>query len=213
MPQKLISGFREFKKTHGQTLATLVEKGQDPEYFIISCIDSRSNPGTIFNAEPGVFFGHKAMGAIVRPYKKGTALAAALHFAIEYNNVKEIIVLGHTGCGAIQALINKIDCDEIGGFLDVAQHACEHAKQKVGDDNEQSLQSETERQVTLMSLRNLLTYPSVKNAFDEGRINIRGWIFDMTDGDIFEYNVDANDFISLTAEDQEEKTPAEIANN
>ena len=97
MTKDLIEGLNAFKHYHyegsSELMSSLVEDGQDPRYFIVSCIDSRCNPGTIFRAKPGSFFAHKAMGAIVRPYHQGTALAAALQFAINYNNVKKVIVV------------------------------------------------------------------------------------------------------------------------
>ncbi|HRQ60684.1 MAG TPA: carbonic anhydrase, partial [Alphaproteobacteria bacterium] len=131
MTHTLIDGFRKFHAdAYGEDalMRKLVREGQKPEFFIISCIDSRSNPGTIFKTEPGTFFAHKAMGAIVRPYKHGTALAAALQFALVYNDVKEIIILGHTGCGAVRALVEKLDDDEISSFVDVAQKALRKAE-------------------------------------------------------------------------------------
>ncbi|MGB0720674.1 MAG: carbonic anhydrase, partial [Bdellovibrionales bacterium] len=116
MTDDLVKGLAEFKRYHyaddDSLMNTLVEQGQSPRYFIISCIDSRTNPGTIFRAKPGAFFAHKAMGAIVRPYKQGTALAAALQFALNYNQVDTVIVLGHTKCGAVQALAEDLDDPE-----------------------------------------------------------------------------------------------------
>jgi carbonic anhydrase len=135
MTNKLIEGFLKFRAEAYESLQglmpQLVKSGQTPDYFIISCIDSRGNPGTIFRPEPGTFFAHKAMGAIVRPYKKGTALAAALQFALEYNNVKEIIILGHTGCGAIKALVEGLPDEEISSFVEVARAGLDEAKKRV----------------------------------------------------------------------------------
>ena len=121
----LLRGFAAFRentyKGKDALMPRLIEEGQKPDFFIISCIDSRSNAGPIFQSPPGTFFSHKAMGAIVRPYKQGTALAAALQFAINYNNVRKIIVLGHTGCGAIKALVENLEDDEIAIFIAVAK--------------------------------------------------------------------------------------------
>ena len=177
----------------------LVKEGQSPEYFMISCIDSRSNPGTIFNAAPGTFFAHKAMGAIVRPYKKGTALAAALQFAIEYNNIKNIIILGHTGCGAIHALVNDIDDKEITSFLDVAQSGLERAKKKCGNEyTPDRLQRCAEEEIILQSAKNLTTYPSVAKALKENRIEITPWLFSMEYGSLLEYKNIMNKFTPIT---------------
>src|SRR5690606_20624636 len=107
MKYDLIKGFAKFRQAayaaKNSLMRRLARQGQSPDYFIISCIDSRGDPGSIFKAPAGTFFAHKAMGAIVRPYKKGTALSAALQFALNHNKVSTIIVLGHTSCGAVQA--------------------------------------------------------------------------------------------------------------
>lgn len=203
MVQKLIDGFKKFRDkeydSHVASMPRLVEEGQSPDYFIISCIDSRSNPGTIFRPAPGTFFAHKAMGAIVRPYKKGTALAAGLQFALDHNKVREIIILGHTGCGAIQALISGIEDEEIGSFLDVAQTGLEEAKHKCGDHCVPAdLQRLAEEEIVLQSVRNLKGYPSVARALADGRAFIRPWIFDMETGNLFEYSEDTNKFEPIT---------------
>lgn len=190
MTQDLLQGLSEFKKYHygseNSRMQMLAELGQDPKYFIISCIDSRCNPVTIFRAQPGIFFTHKAMGAIVRPYKKGTALSAALQFALKYNNIEHVIIMGHTGCGAIKALAEKLDDEEISSFVEVAQHA--HDKAKGCCASQQEAINHTERGVILESMDNLKQYPSVKDALENSRVTVKAWQFDIKSGDLFEYN-------------------------
>ncbi|MCB9965127.1 MAG: hypothetical protein H6855_03500 [Rhodospirillales bacterium] len=200
--KNLIKGFLEFRKKayNGQdaVMPQLVREGQNPEYFIISCIDSRGNPGTIFNPAPGTFFAHKAMGAIVRPYKKGTALAAALQFAINYNNVKKIIVLGHTGCGAVKALIENIPDEEISSFVEVAREGLNKAKEYANNDTDHDdLYRHAEEQIALLSIENLKSYPSVRDALTRGTLTVKAWLFDMTHGDLLEYDEETQKFISL----------------
>ncbi|HPD82737.1 MAG: carbonic anhydrase [Alphaproteobacteria bacterium] len=200
MTQDLIDGVKSFKHYHyegdHELMADLVKEGQDPKYFIISCIDSRCNPGTIFRAQPGIFFAHKAMGAIVRPYHQGTALAAALQFALNYNNVTTVIVLGHTQCGAIQALANDIDDPEISSFISVARHGLEKAKACCTNHNE--ILSKTEKEVILESTENLKSYPSVAKALAENRVKIKSWQFNMKTGDLLEYSDKTKKFEILT---------------
>lgn len=177
----------------------LVQNGQNPELFIISCIDSRGNPGTIFNAVPGLFFAHKAMGAIVRPYKKGTALSAALQFALAYNKVRDIVILGHTGCGAIKALVEQIEDEEISSFINVAHKGLERARHACGESCAHAdLLRLTEEQIVLQSAENLRDYPSVREALREERVRIHPWLFDMDDGDILGYNDATKAFESIT---------------
>lgn len=208
MAKSLLKGFKLFRKDNyeGNTLMKrLVKDGQSPEYFIISCIDSRSNPGTIFRPEPGTFFAHKAMGAIVRPYKKGTALAAALQFALVHNKVKEIVVLGHTGCGAIQAMVEKIDDEEISSFVNVAQEGLKKAQARCGNAcTHDELLRHSEEEIVLLSCDNLKSYPSVANALAEDRIVIRPWLFDMESGELLQYSPDFKEFVPLTSHKKSE---------
>lgn len=191
MTHKLLEGFKKFHREEygeGELMSQLVRDGQKPEFFIISCIDSRSNPGTIFRPDPGTFFAHKAMGAIVRPYKKGTALAAALQFALTYNDVKDIIILGHTGCGAVRALVEKVQDEEISSFVDVAQAGLEKARHLCGPAcSHDQLLRHAEEQIVLQSMENLKHYPSVAKALRETRAVIRAWLFDMETGNLLEY--------------------------
>lgn len=210
MAHALLKGFKLFRKETyegaGAIMKRLVKEGQSPDYFIISCIDSRSNPGTIFRPEPGTFFAHKAMGAIVRPYKKGTALAAALQFALVHNKVKEIIILGHTGCGAIQAMVEKTDDEEISSFTDVAKAGLEKAQVRCGNAcTHDELLRHTEEEIVLLSAENLKTYPSVAGALAENRITIKPWIFDMETGNLLQYNSDFKEFVPLTVNTKKSK--------
>lgn len=202
MTHPLLDGFKSFcaeaYRGGEAIMPRLVEDGQSPDYFMISCIDSRSNPGTIFKAPPGTFFAHKAMGAIVRPYKKGTALAAALQFALHHNKVKEIIVLGHTGCGAIEALVEKLDDEEISSFIDVAKEGLHKAEGRCADlcTHDEMLRY-TEEEIVLLSVKNLESYPSVSTAVSEGRVTIRPWLFEMVHGDLLEYDFEKKEFFSI----------------
>ena len=199
---RFLKGFKEFRKEtyegENALMPTLVAKGQQPDYFIISCIDSRSNPGTIFKPAPGTFFAHKAMGAIVRPYEQGTALAAALQFALKYNSVTKIIILGHTGCGAIKALVENIEDQEILSFIDVAQTGVLHAQKRCDDQcMHDELLRYAEEEIILQSVKNLKTYPSVRTALDENRLVIKPWLFDMKEGQLMAYNEQSKAFISI----------------
>ncbi len=201
MTKDLIKGFKSFKNheygdASDNLMQHLVEDGQSPKYFIISCIDSRTDPGTIFHTRPGSFFAHKAMGAIVRPYKQGTALAAALQFAVEYNNVEQIIVLGHTKCGAVKALIDGLDDPEISSFINVAKNAL--TKVKSCCDESDDITERTEQEVVLESAENLKTYPSIAKALEENSVKISPWIFDMETGDILEYDKASKEFKIIT---------------
>lgn len=199
MTQNLIDGFKQFRSAEYEgreaSMPQLVDEGQNPEYFVISCIDSRANPGTIFNAAPGTFFGFKAMGAIVRPYMKGTALASALQFALTHMKVPKLIVIGHTHCGAVKALAQGTEDEEIASFIDVTHDCLCRAKEITGPDaSEETLLRSTEEQIVLESLENLKGYPSVALALEENRLEMKGWVFEMGHGQLLEYHESADRF-------------------
>ncbi len=210
MTSDLIEGLQNFKRyqysdTDDSLMKKLVEDGQAPKYFVISCIDSRSNPGTIFRARPGAFFAHKAMGAIVRPYKQGTALAAALQFALEYNEVDTLIVLGHTECGAVKALAENLEDEEITSFINVAKEALKKAKCRCENDVENTeILAKTEEETVLLSVENLKGYPSVAKALSENRVTIKPWIFDIRTGDLLEYSEQSQNFEIISNNTNEE---------
>ncbi|MCK5284873.1 MAG: hypothetical protein KAJ86_04725 [Alphaproteobacteria bacterium] len=203
MEHELIKGFHKFRekeyKGKKPLMTQLIEEGQSPKYFIISCIDSRCHPGAVFHAKPGTFLAHKAMGAIVRPYKKDTPLAASLQFGLEHNNVSEIIVLGHTRCGAIKALLNNAKGSDIRGFLSMAQNGIKTAKRKCGENPTlEELRRKAEEEIIIQSAKNLTKYPSVRKALKKGRATIKIWMFDMEEGNILEYQTDKKIFKALT---------------
>lgn len=199
---KLIEGFDRFYadgyESDEALMPRLVAEGQSPDLFVVSCIDSRSNPGTIFNASPGTFFTHNAMGAIVRDYKKGTALAAALQFALEYNQVRDIIILGHTGCGGIKALVEKIDDEEISSFVEVAKQGVEKAQTRcAGVCTHAELLRHAEEEIVLQSAENITHYPSVQKALAENRVTVRAWLFEMETGLLLEYSKADDKFLPV----------------
>jgi carbonic anhydrase len=203
MREKLLEGFKTFCAEHYDndhgTMQQLVADGQKPEFFIISCIDSRANPGTIFKPEPGTFFAFKSMGAIVRPYKQGTALAASLQFAFEHMRVPELILIGHTQCGAIKALADDINDPEIASFIDVAKKGLNRAQNAVAKNvSQEVLLREAERQIVLQSIENVKGYPAVAKALAEDRLKIYGWIFDMSAGALLEYNPKTSGFEKIS---------------
>lgn len=215
MTDELIKGLQAFRHYHYEgddsaLMESLVTQGQDPRYFIISCIDSRCDPATIFRARPGIFFAHKAMGAIVRPYQQGTALAAALQFALHYNNVQKIIVLGHTQCGAVKALAEGLDDPEISSFINVAKNGLEKAQNCCSSHDE--VLARTEQEVVLESTENLKHYPSVRDALAADKVEIKSWIFDIKSGDLLEHNAASDQFEiitdSLTTEEDSRKEHA-----
>ncbi|GJL84471.1 MAG: carbonic anhydrase [Micavibrio sp.] len=201
----LIKGFDRFYEENyleSDHMPTLVESGQKPEFLIISCMDSRTAPETIFNLKPGSCFSHRPMGALVQPYDPNPAssneLAAKLAFAIQ-KGVSHIIIIGHTHCGAAIGLACGNDDPHIKPWLEVGQSALQRARAKTTSKDTAALARETEKQIIMTGLHNLIEYPAVQDNL--GALTISGWLFDMEHGQILELDPATGAFQPLTGQE------------
>src|SRR5690349_1327600 len=135
--ERLIKGYRAFKagrwpeeRAHYEELA---KKGQNPEYLVIACSDSRADPATIFNASPGELFVVRNVAGIVPPFESDSGYhgtSAALAFAVVQLGVGNILVMGHAQCGGVAAAIdNKLVAGVpfIGHWIDLIEPALAHS--------------------------------------------------------------------------------------
>lgn len=208
--QKLLEGFERFRARHygcgSDVMRRLVREGASPEFFIINCIDPRNGADLVFDAAPGQQFVNSQMAAIVPPFdpRMQREIKASLRFAIDIKHVKHLIIMGHSHCGGCEALAAQTEDEFIGPWVATARNALERAQALIGTGDPQELLRETERQVVVLSLRNILTYPTVRRAFTEGRLTVNGWFFDMEQGKLFGYDPGKDSFLELKAEPKEE---------
>lgn len=183
---RLLSGYEKLKTDvleKNPELYESLKNGQTPEFLVLSCIDSRVNPTTLFQAKDGLFLQSRNAGNIVHHYDqsttKGLSFASALQFAVEVLQVKEVIVLGHSQCGGIHKLLTIHDKepepdDLVGEWVRAAAPAAKEAieiAKKTGED----VHITCEKQNVLNSIRNLMTYPFVEEAIKAGKLGINGF--------------------------------------
>jgi len=210
MPNKsiLLDGNDDFKssyfKNHEKELLDLAENGQHPTALFIGCADSRVVPNLITNTEPGDLFVTRNVGNFVAPYQPDNefhATASAIEYAVSALKVKEIIICGHTHCGAIQSLYKNIDSPDLihtKKWLTLGGKAKSFALLALGKDAEgEKLYRLTEKLSIISQIENLLTYPAVKRAVDNEEIHLHGWVYDIETGHIDYYDPDAGTFKSL----------------
>lgn len=191
--EKFLEGFKEFRRREyegGKNLMKdLVENGQNPEAAIIACVDSRSGPSRVMDVEVGDSFVSRQIGALVPPYdpsRPADPIAAYIQFAVENKKVKDLIVMGHTQCGGMEALVDGSVGGEVGKWVETAKDIVKKTKGKSAC--KEDILRETERQSVIWSLKNLMTYPPVRNAMKKGELRIHGWLFDMKNGDMLAYD-------------------------
>ncbi len=208
---KLLQGLGTFCKAHYEPDGCNHEKmraliqSQSPKTLVISCSDSRVSPEIIFGVEVGELFGEQQVAALVLPYDAENAgknsVAASVEYGIEHLGVEEVIVMGHTKCGGVRALLATVDSgtDASDLALSDAQKWVLNAKDAVlnaknADVSKRALIDIVEEYSIIWSLNNLKEYPSVKAGLQNGTIIVRGWQFDLQSGYIREYNEDAGGF-------------------
>lgn len=208
LDSEYVQGNELFKKSyfkkHEKELLELAEKGQQPKALYIGCSDSRVMPNLITQSSPGDLFVVRNIGNFVAPYRPDEdfhSTAAAIEYAVTVLNVEEIIICGHTQCGAIAALFDTIDNPELihtKHWLSLGEEAKTMASIALGAEADpDALQRLTEQLSVVSQIKNILTYPSVKKRVDEGKIYIHGWIYDIHTGDIEFYDPETNQYLSM----------------
>ncbi|MFY9143378.1 carbonic anhydrase [Sulfuricurvum sp.] len=193
-----------FKK-HEKQLLSLVKEGQNPRALFIGCSDSRVIPDLIIQSNPGDLFVVRNVGNFVAPYKPDEdfhSTAAGIEYAVGVLEVSEIIICGHSHCGAIEALF-KTTCDtgmvHTAKWLTLGEKAKSMALLALGNNaSKEQLYRATEHLSIVTQIENLLTYPYVKKLVEEDKLFIHGWYYDIETGAIEYYDPDSYQFRPLS---------------
>ncbi len=203
--QKLITGLHHFQSQIFQSNRELYErlsKGQSPETLFITCSDSRINPNLFLTTEPGDLFLLQNAGNLIPAHGCSTGgEAATIEFAVVALGVKDIIVCGHSECGAVQALLNPEKLDDLPTVKEWLKHA--EATRRIVKENythlagEQLLSAAIQENV-LVQLQNLKTHPTVASRLSRGLLTLHGWTYRINSGQVFSYRSKEGQFLPLT---------------
>ena len=185
---QLLEGYGRFRRDHFDSalFKKLQSEGQMPKFLVLGCCDSRVDPAIILDCSPGDLFVIRNVANLVPPFENAGhyhGTSAALEFGVCNLGVEHVIVLGHSQCGGIRALIDGSSSGSssfIGSWMKIAEKA---RNEVIGRNLEdRSLQKECEMQAILGSLENLLTFPWVKSRVESGHLQLHGWYFDIENG-------------------------------
>ncbi|MEU4157454.1 bifunctional SulP family inorganic anion transporter/carbonic anhydrase [Actinoplanes sp. NPDC026670] len=179
----MAAGIAEFERTVAPMvrphLADLARDGQSPQQLFITCADSRVVPNLITASGPGDLFCVRNIGNIVPPHSAADdSVGAAVEYAVDILGVTTITVCGHSGCGAVRALMNGAarEGSALGGWL-----ANSGVRFSDPDDEERCCTGNVVQQLT-----NLRTYPVVRAAEAAGRLRLTGMYFDLAEARMYE---------------------------
>ncbi|MCJ2008800.1 carbonic anhydrase [Methylobacterium sp. WL30] len=199
-PTALTDGYRSFLSgrfpTERKRFAELAT-AQEPETLVISCCDSRVAPEAIFDVGPGELFVIRNVAAIVPIYETGGdyhGTSAAIEFAVQGLEVKNIVVLGHASCGGIKAYANKAKPLSKGNFIGKWVSLVEPAEAKAGDSSAPEYLTRLEHAMVSQSLENLMTFPFIKERVEAGTLKLHGAHFGVATGDLLVRNPETGDF-------------------
>ncbi len=204
--ESLLKGFGHFRETVYPDQKDVFErlaKGQSPHTLFITCADSRVMPELLFSAQPGELFVYRNIGNIVPPYSQQGGVVAAIEYAVAVLGVDNIVVCGHSDCGAMKAVLNPSSLEKLPtvakwlGYTDAARHvAHEHAHEHPGGE----LACLTEENV-ISQLDHLRTQPVVAARLANGSLRIHGWVYDIAHGEIRAFDAQSGQFERLLTED------------
>jgi len=201
---ELIGRVFSFEKTvfpsNGELFAKLGH-GQEPKALMISCADSRIVPEQIMQAQPGDLFVCRNAGNIVPPFATmNGGVSSTVEYAVVALGVRDIIVCGHSGCGAMKALSNPVGLEAMPNVAAWLRHgsAAEHVVSTCQPDLEGD---ERVRAVTLQNviaqIAHLRTHPSVAAAIARGEMALHGWFVDIHAGQVLGLDGDTGHFVPL----------------
>jgi len=202
--QKLVKGIHHFQSSIFRPQRELFERladGQHPEALFITCSDSRINPNLITQTDPGDLFILRNAGNIVPPYGAANGgEGATIEFAVAGLGVADIIVCGHSHCGAMKGLIDPDavkDMPAVAAWLSHAEATRRILREKYSDRANSALLTTAIEENVLVQLENLRTHPSVAAALARDRLKLHGWIFKIETGEVFAYDPNSGEFLPL----------------
>lgn len=208
---RLMVGFRKFREKYflsddseGSVYQKLSVSGQTPKTLLIGCSDSRVDPAILTGASPGELFVVRNVANLIPPCEPSAVgfhgTSSAIEFAVTGLKVENIIILGHRQCGGIRALMSGATDSGpsfIGQWMSIAEEARQNVLKNYPEADEESRWRLAEMESLKVSLKNITTFPFVKEAIENRQLNIIGVYFDLELGQLWEYDSSAQEFRQL----------------
>ncbi len=201
--KKVVSGIVQFKKEDFEARRALfaeLANGQSPEVLMVTCADSRIDPNLVTQTEPGDLFICRNAGNIIPPHSHNAGgVTASIEYAVAVLGVQDIVVCGHTDCGAMKGAMNLdavADLPHVRSWLDHSRAAVETVDEDDTLDAAARLLRVTEENV-LLQLQHVRTHPAVARRLATGKIGLHGWLYHIETGEVTCYDEQSGRFTPL----------------
>lgn len=207
--KKLIHGivkFRENLTPEKRETFSRLALGQSPDTLLVTCSDSRVAPNVFASTDPGDLFVVRNVGNLVpRCEENGLtgsdeSEAAAIEFAVSLLHITDIIVCGHSECGAMQAILkgrSQVTQPHLQSWLRHGEQALERLRSKGGPDQSLSPHNQLSQLSVLLQLENLMSHPLVAEQVKKGKLRLHGWWFDIAQATVHAYEQENSRFTPI----------------
>ena len=192
--QKLIEGIHQFQNdvfSPKQRLFEGLVDGQHPLALFITCSDSRINPNLLTQTEPGELFILRNAGNIVPPYGAVEGgEAATIEYAVSVLEVSDIVICGHSHCGAMAGLLDQSQLSKLTAVRSWLSHA--ESTHRIIEENYAHITdgaarlTATVEENVLVQLENVRTHPTVAAALGRKALSLHGWVYKFETGEVFQ---------------------------
>jgi carbonic anhydrase len=206
--EKLFKGIAKFRhedfESHRELFKQLGRQ-QKPHTLFIGCSDSRVVPELITRTRPGELFMVRNIANIVPPYRltdEFVGTTSAIEYAVQVLGVEAIVVCGHSNCGGCAAMHSKSEeleqIPHVRRWLQVSGEVRERVERQTVEGTPEEREWLTEQINILVQMRNLLSYPYIRERYERGELDILGWYYLIETGEIFNFNDQTETFEPVT---------------
>jgi carbonic anhydrase len=204
--KKLVQGIVEFRKNlteESQNLFAKLALGQKPDALFIACSDSRVVVNLFASTNPGDLFVLRNIGNLIPPYSPScqeNSASAVIEFSIFFLNVSDIIICGHSECGAMQALTEGVDahsCPHLKSWLKYGEESLNKVRKGFIIDPSLSEHNQISQVNVLQQVEHLIGYPFIRDRLEKKQLRVHGWWFDIAHANVYCYEQSLNQFILI----------------
>jgi carbonic anhydrase len=214
--QKLVQGVHAFQSQYFSKHKKLFKKlaeGQNPETLFITCSDSRVVPHLITDTQPGDLFLVRNIGNVVPHPSLPGGTAAAVEYAVEVLGVQNVVVCGHTLCGAMRSLLEPETIAKlpfVKKWVDQTENVRAIVRERYSHLTGNELLTAAVEENVLVQLEHLREFTFVSDRLDKGALRLAGWVFKLETGEVFEFEPEAGQFLAIGADRQPSSRPPPV---
>ena len=205
MTNELTKGYHRFRQNRWPSeraeYEALAANGQKPHTLVVACSDSRADPALIFDTAPGELFVVRNVGNFVPPFDASEGYhgtAAAIEYAVLALGVHDIVVCGHSHCGAVRALYAEVpeEAHHMRVWLNLGRDAVLPVTE-----SPEALRR-TEQRSVILQLERLMAYPMVMRRVEQGTLFLHGWYYVIEEGQVRVLDVERGEFVDPSGQDE-----------